>query len=638
MAKERLRYKSSTIKGFSAGELQLSFADVRQKASMFDNLNKKLDSINDFAVKQLGEQKAQEGMMYGAENAPTVKQFLDANPDEREELLPGDKITTFGKSARNTALSILSNQVLMNSQKLFSDAELNAVKNNLKPDEYMAQLNGIIEGSVEALMEVSPEAAIKLNAQLSTKANTYYLSYSDRAIKEWNIADKAGSVGFITSSIDDVGKLIQGPDTYTDIEGVEQELTIDMKFNLGRQSLEKFMLEKRFKATEMKTYLDKYDKAVLAAKSDFVLSLTNLPEYNNKEYEFYKQVENGTFYGVTKTLNDDFELPMENQKELLMAKQIWENSSETEKTKILTDISSKITQLSNLKNIKENAVNAANKEALLRSEVGFIDAMKKNDLVGAGNFLAIISTLDANKYETYSKSLGYEPGKIGVSTPGLKDTLEKEIFYGRIGADEIFKYVEGKGKDYIDDGQTDYLRLDEALELAKTWTTSQDTDVQTAISIAKAKILKSREPELLSSSQRISDRNDLRLYNQVVAEILTSKLNDKTFNASATIENLIKKTKTNQLNMEFSATMKSLTDLQLTTFPGIVINGSTIDLPTPSKDMTVTDVKNWKSFVLTQKAINNKKKRTLQLPNHPLDYTKVITILTELETLMEQIQ
>ena len=90
--------------------------------------------------------------------------------------------------------------------------------------------------------------------------------------------------------------------------------------------------------------------------------------------------------------------------------------------------------------------------------------------------------------------------------------------------------------------------------------------------------------------------------------------------------------------MEFSATMKSLTDLQLTTFPGIVINGSTIDLPTPSKDMTVTDVKNWKSFVLTQKAINNKKKRTLQLPNHPLDYTKVITILTELETLMEQIQ
>lgn len=638
MAKERLRYKSSTIKGFSAGELQLSFADVKQKASMFDNLNKKLDSISDFAIKQLGEQKAEEGMIYGAENAPSVEQFLKANPDEREELLPGNKTTTFGKSARNTALSILSNQVLMNSQKLFSDAELEAVKNNLKPDEYMKQLNGIIEGSVEALMEVSPEAAIKLNAQLSTKANTYYLSYSDRAIKDWNMADKAGSIGFITSSIDDVSKLIHGPDTYIDQKGIEQELSIDMKFAFGRQSLEKFMLEKKFKATEMKTYLEKYDTAVLAAKSDFVLSLTNLPEYNNKEYEFYKQVENGTFYGVTKTLNDDFELPMENQKELLMAKEIWEKSSETEKTKILTDISSKITQLSNLKNIQENAVNNANKEALLRSEVGFINAMKKGDLTGANNFLAIISTLDADKYETYSKSLGYEPGKIGVSTPGLKDTLEKEIFYGRIGAEEIFKYVEGKGKDYIDDGQIDYLRLDEALELANTWTTSQDADVKTAINIAKAKILKSREPELLSSSQRISDRNDLRLYNQVVAEILTSKLNDKTFNASATIDNLIEKTKTNQLNIEFNATMKSLTDLQLTEFPGIIINGSTIDLPSPSKNMTVTDVKNWKSFVLTQKAINNKKKRTLQLPNHPLDYTKVITILGELETLMEQIQ
>ena len=45
-------------------------------------------------ITQICTQRAPEGMMYSAEKALTIKQFLDANPDDREDLLPGDNITT----------------------------------------------------------------------------------------------------------------------------------------------------------------------------------------------------------------------------------------------------------------------------------------------------------------------------------------------------------------------------------------------------------------------------------------------------------------------------------------------------------------------------------------------------------------
>ena len=48
---------------------------------------------------------------------------------------------------------------------------------------------------------------LQLNAQLSTKANTYYLSYSDRMIKEWNLRDTSSICKFYWGqSIEDVSR------------------------------------------------------------------------------------------------------------------------------------------------------------------------------------------------------------------------------------------------------------------------------------------------------------------------------------------------------------------------------------------------------------------------------------------------
>lgn len=636
MAKERIKYRPIGVRGFTAGDLQLSLADVQAKASMFDNINKKLDSIQQFALEQYGEDKAQEGMVYGAENAPSVSEFLNANAEDRESLLPGNKSTTYGKSARNTALSILSNQVLITSSQQFAKAEVEATKNNTSPEEYLSQLNDIIEGSTEALMDVSPDAAIKLNAQLSTKANTYYLSYSDRMIKEWNIRDQANSVGFITQSIDEVAKLIRGPNTYTDQTGDEQDLSIDMKFNIGRVNLENFLLEKNFKADKIKTYLEKYDTAVLAAKSDFILGMTNMDDFNGKELLFYHEVENGTFFGASKEVTNDMDVETNN--ELLLAKEIWDNSSETERSKILGDITAKITQLNNIKTIEEDIVKSATENALLKSEVGLIKALKSGNLTEAGNFLAIIEDLDASKFLSYSEMLGFDKTKIGQTTPGLVPFLEKEIFYRRISADKIFKYVNGAEQiDFNSDGIPDLLSMTDAVTLSEKWATSQDKDVQDAIRIAAAKLLKSREPEMVAASNAYNDRLDLQLYNDVVAQLISSKLENKDFNALSEVNKLIDDTKSSKLNQDLQSALSSMEKYsEYLEERTVTINDKQVTLPTFSPDLEISDLRKWYNFIKAQEQYPKLKNKKIQLPSLT-DYTAIEILINEIIDIKGQI-
>ena len=636
MAKERIKYRSIGVRGFTAGDLQLSYADVQAKASMFDNINKKIDSIQQFALEQYAQDKAQEGIVYGAENAPNVEEFLKANAEDRESLLPGNKSTTFGKSARNTALSILSNQVLISSSQQFAKAEMEATKNNTSPEEYLTQLNEIIEGSTEALMDVSPEAAIKLNAQLSTKANTYYLSYSDRMIKEWNLRDQAASVGFITQSIEDVSKLIKGPNTYKDQNGEDQDLTIDMKFNIGRLNLETFLLEKNFKSDKVKTYLDLYDKAVLAAKSDFILGMTNMESFNNKEILFYHEVENGTFFGASKEVTN--EMDVETNNELLIAKEIWDNASETERTKILGDLNAKISQLDGIRKIENDIVQSKSDEILLRSEVGIIKALKAGNLVEAGNFLAIIETLDASKFLTYSEMMGFDKDKIGSTTPGLVAFLEKEIFYRRISADKIFSYVGGQETiDFNNDGVMDVLSLTDAVTLSEKWATSQEADVQDAIKIAAAKILKSREPEMVAASNAYNDRLDLQLYNNVVAQLISNKLQNKDFNALTEVNRLIDETKSNALQQDLNSAFSSMEKYsEYLTERTVRINDADVTLPNFSPDLPVSDLRKWYKFIKAQEQFATIKKKQIALPSIT-DYAAIELLIKEIIDIKGQI-
>ena len=69
------------------------------------------------------------------------------------------------------------------------------------------------------------------------------------------------------------------------------------------------------------------------------------------------------------------------------------------------------------------------------------------------------------------------------------------------------------------------MSLTDAVTLCR-WATSQEADVQDAIRIAAAKILKSREPEMVAASNAYNEI-DLQLYNNVVAELYQTNYQNK---------------------------------------------------------------------------------------------------------------
>ena len=113
MAKERIKYRGN-LQGGAIVNVQSPQYQVM--AAGMDDLNRKLDAINNFALKKLDKQMLDEGTQYAAENPVSVDQFLNANPGEKNKLIQGNKNTTYGQAIRVNQLNLLTSQITMKAQ------------------------------------------------------------------------------------------------------------------------------------------------------------------------------------------------------------------------------------------------------------------------------------------------------------------------------------------------------------------------------------------------------------------------------------------------------------------------------------------------------------------------------------------
>ena len=105
MSRERKIFKGNLVRGVNIPNI--GFENFRVSSSGFDNLSRRLDIIKNFAVDQGEKIAIEEGKEYAAENPISIQQYLDANPKEREKLVKGDKITSYGRSIRAAQISML---------------------------------------------------------------------------------------------------------------------------------------------------------------------------------------------------------------------------------------------------------------------------------------------------------------------------------------------------------------------------------------------------------------------------------------------------------------------------------------------------------------------------------------------------
>ena len=145
----RKQFPGGMVKGVSIpGQ---SFSNFQQASSSFNTLASKLDRMVNFAVSEGEKVAVAQGAEYAAANPISVQQYYDANPEEREKLVGGDKYTSYGKALRAAQINFLATDLAIKAEKDMVKLKTIAVGSNMDVEMYEAGLDGIVKGKDQSI-------------------------------------------------------------------------------------------------------------------------------------------------------------------------------------------------------------------------------------------------------------------------------------------------------------------------------------------------------------------------------------------------------------------------------------------------------------------------------------------------------
>ena len=280
----------------------INFSQFQVQSSAYSNLAQRLDRMMNFAVTEGEKVAIEEGKEFAASNPLNVDDFYNAKPEEREQLIKGDKITSYGKAVRIAQINLLATDIAIKANEDFTKLKVVAVGSNMDADMYEAGLNAIVKGYSDSLLSVDADAAITVKAQLATKANTYYTAYLDDKISDYNTTKAANLQNWGQDQLDTIPDEIKAGTMRTiELEGETKNVTIEEYLDFKKSEyltkieanpkLRKYSLqwEKDWDARvqlELKNYL--YTKFVDTNDNRETMSAASKAK---------KEVDNGTFFG-----------------------------------------------------------------------------------------------------------------------------------------------------------------------------------------------------------------------------------------------------------------------------------------------------------------------------------------------------
>lgn len=507
MAKERIKYRGN-LQGGAIVNVQSPQYQVM--AAGMDDLNRKLDAINNFALKKLDKQMLDEGTQYAAENPVSVDQFLNANPGEKNKLIQGNKNTTYGQAIRVNQLNLLTSQITMKAQKDFSDLKTQAYATSMDLETYTTQLNAIVEGYTESLLDVDGEASIVANAKLASTANTYLTSYSDKLLKDHRNMQDAIVLGYSNDTLDIIPDIVKGGaeqgfvddqgNALLDQDGNEMKVTLDELLKRKKDIIEAELVANNISPEKLLQWSKDWNARVEREKANFLFS-----EYVDTSYNYlagtkhandiYKQVQNGNFGGYENLKKIYESLPEDKQKEFRTKVKEWKSSiikaAEDEDTALVLD------KKDELDDIKFRYYNA-------RADGNFSDAeeiVEEAKLLDKDLYIELSEKLDADEHDgDFTKDRTDD-------FLGLFDLQEDLIITRDLDHDKIQLAYD---KRYITKQQKDKLHGDLELSKSKKFTEGEKI-MRNAFGYSEA--------SMLNMSKK--DKAAANLYRQKSNELLT---------------------------------------------------------------------------------------------------------------------
>ena len=181
MAERYQRYES---KGLALKMPTVDFTFEKNRSNNLSNLSSNLDRMAQTFYSNAVQTAKIEGAEYGALNAPTEQQLLDASESNTELDFVGNKDSVFGRYARTATLEATSDRLTLMAKQSMSSIILNGKKKNIDPSDIAKELDSVTSGLSDVLDNESPVTAKKFKATMGIYANAEYKTYASKYITD----------------------------------------------------------------------------------------------------------------------------------------------------------------------------------------------------------------------------------------------------------------------------------------------------------------------------------------------------------------------------------------------------------------------------------------------------------------------
>ena len=381
----------------------ISSAGAEAAARTGQTLAENLTRLSSFAFEEANKEARVLGLEYGAANAPTAEQTRIAAESGKPIEVPGGTSSTFGRAAREGALSVMEMNLAAEARDKMAELHVRAVKSEMAPDSFQKELNSIIDGYGSALAKVSPATSAGLRAKLASDASSKYVAHADWFIKKQEAKTKMVAMGEIEKLIASIDEEVSGGDRIIQTENGSVVSTIDSRVAPKRTEIVQHAMRLN-DPTLMKTKLDEFQKKLFESKRNFITKSTHGDDGVPTAENYFRTVDN--------SISDPTKDPKfasyktDKQIQMISAARMWNGMSEEERNQTRDHIR---TQMSQSLAIKAQMNTAADYDRTRRINSAKIEAQKAFMTPGTEGEVALKAALDkleeendADGFKTYA--------------------------------------------------------------------------------------------------------------------------------------------------------------------------------------------------------------------------------------------
>ena len=519
-------YRKIGVQGFSVPST--SFAGLKEQAGMFNDLNQKIGAVVSYANDQVSAEMKLKGKEYAVGNPITLDQYFNANPSEIVKQIKargGDNRTVKGQAIKATLIELLSTDLLLEANSHLGKIYDDAVLNNITLEEFENKLNGAIDGYYQSIITVSPDAGLKVKADLGIKANTYYRNYSNKLLDEAQVAKQSNILAGSYEEIKLIPEIIRAGDQNVKLDNEESKkfaesigltiinetatFDIDTQLDIQKGKIVNNMIANQFNETQVKAFQSAWDTAVIEGKRNFLEDIQRdfYPDEKGMDFLYLVQEE---FLGI----NDMEDGPA--KQKLLQAKNIF-NSLE-DKEAIYTNIMNQINAHQTRVGIIESEIDKAEVDILNKKTLEFSIAMINGNMNKAEEVLEFLSKnpVYADTVDTLLKAI-QSVDAVGFDTPNLENEIRQKITVGSVNVFDIYAYTD-------EDNPEGTLKLSTANKLVEEAKASNTKNVKQAMLIVKATIKNMPQDVQDSKTWSTENRIAMQLYERIHQSLLLEQM------------------------------------------------------------------------------------------------------------------